>query len=189
MLKKYPPKHEFICASCNKPFKSNRPRGPKYCSHICYLDHRNGINTECPACGKLVARGRRYCSRDCWLKRWHRSGSDRHEKRQIMYWKRKLSIITALGGKCAHCGINDWRVLEVDHINPAKKKRPRKWTHRSPTRFSLWAQEIDNLQLLCANCHRIKTRKESRWRTFDVHQQVSSPWLVIIPTSHPSISR
>lgn len=49
------------------------------------------------------------------------------------------------------------RVLDVDHIDPSRKLRPAHRQYSTPIRLSLWAKEMSNLQLLCANCHRIKT--------------------------------
>ena len=32
--------------------------------------------------------------------------------------KRRIDAINSLGGKCNVCGIDDWQVLEFDHIVP-----------------------------------------------------------------------
>ena len=58
---------------------------------------------------------------------------------------------------CASCGIKDWRVLDYDHIDPSTKEFT---IGRAPgggvSRPRLVA-EIAKCQVLCANCHRIKT--------------------------------
>lgn len=67
----------------------------------------------------------------------------------------------ALGNKCVKCGIDDPRVLDVDHIDPSKKTRPKHRNYPTAIRVALWERETDNLQLLCANCHRVKTHEQS----------------------------
>ena len=72
---------------------------------------------------------------------------------------RKQQAIEYLGGKCLDCGNEDKRVLEFDH---AKKRRS-----NGPTIASLFdgswqrlQKELDNCELVCANCH--KTRHIDR---------------------------
>lgn len=65
-----------------------------------------------------------------------------------------------LGGKCVRCGISDFRVLQIDHKNPVKRKSD---IIRFETGTRLrqiianGSRKIKDLQLLCANCHQIKT--------------------------------
>jgi hypothetical protein len=73
----------------------------------------------------------------------------------------KAYILKTLGKKCNHCGIksNIKGFFDIDHIEPRiihTKKEPRN-TKKG---------EIKNLQVLCPNCHRIKTikdRKKFKW--------------------------
>jgi 5-methylcytosine-specific restriction endonuclease McrA len=74
--------------------------------------------------------------------------------------RRRIEVIKILGGKCAVCGIKDYRVLEIDHIIPLNLGRRRKGLDRSSDytyRHIIETGNTDNLQLLCANCHTIKT--------------------------------
>lgn len=86
-------------------------------------------------------------------------------------WKRNKNIenrkkvLDSLGGKCNHCGIEDYRVLEIDHIEPLL----RKWINGRPisgTRLIadiIYSRvELNTIQLLCANCHRIKTIEDRK---------------------------
>lgn len=54
--------------------------------------------------------------------------------------------------KCEHCGIDTWMgepvVLELDHIDSDHTNN-----------------EINNLQILCPNCHALKTRKNKKCRS------------------------
>lgn len=80
----------------------------------------------------------------------------------------KAEAIGRLGGKCVSCGIEDERVLEFDHVNPSEKKYAISDLWRGSERH-LWI-EVAKCQLLCANCHRIKTvesKDSQRRRTPD----------------------
>lgn len=57
----------------------------------------------------------------------------------------KPAIRQALGGVCRCCGCSDSDCLEIDHIDG----------NRNNT-------QIDNLQLLCSNCHSKKTAQDRR---------------------------
>ena len=68
-------------------------------------------------------------------------------------------IIEALGAKCLRCGFDDWRALQVDHVNGGGAKHRR--TVISLSRYykdilaSVQAHD-GTYQLLCANCNQIK---------------------------------
>ncbi len=60
---------------------------------------------------------------------------------------------------CAHCGYkeNAW-ALEFDHMIPVRKARAdTPWQFKTYTQFEKFVSD-PNIQVLCANCHRIKTR-------------------------------
>lgn len=70
----------------------------------------------------------------------------------------KIQLMYLLGGfSCSNCGYDDdWRALEIDH------KMGRDHGGVEPIRnIAYWLENpnfaYDELQVLCANCHRIKT--------------------------------
>lgn len=69
--------------------------------------------------------------------------------------KRKFIIDLLKKSKCIDCGNADWRVLEFDHLNRATKK----FNIAGSTEFSIETikKEIDKCEIVCANCHRIRT--------------------------------
>ena len=83
----------------------------------------------------------------------------------IRIWKNTLrgrvlraQAIERLGGRCVHCGLRDERVLQFDHIVPLARTGERR------ERVSRIVKEVLTdpraglrYQLLCANCHCIKT--------------------------------
>lgn len=61
---------------------------------------------------------------------------------------------------CKHCGNSDPRVLEFDHLNSEEKLfNISDICNRSHSIKSI-KKEIDKCQVLCANCHRIKTYEQ-----------------------------
>ena len=63
---------------------------------------------------------------------------------------------------CMDCGITDWRVLEFDHI----PERGAKLFNIGGTTWNalptLW-KEIQKCDVVCANCHAIRTRERGQW--------------------------
>lgn len=67
----------------------------------------------------------------------------------------RKAAIEKLGGKCATCNIADERVLQIDHIDGGGNEE-RSLKHR----VTIWNEIIKGAtgyQLLCANCHCIKS--------------------------------
>lgn len=84
-------------------------------------------------------------------------------------WRRKRHIIEreyafkVLGNKCNICGIDDLRVLQIDHIKAIRRKDnsdPYESGSRLRQRIYNRSRNLKNLQILCANCHQIKTKEE-----------------------------
>jgi 5-methylcytosine-specific restriction endonuclease McrA len=69
-----------------------------------------------------------------------------------------------MGGKCSHCGINDIRVLQIDHIVPLRRRTNGLDRKDADTTLSMRIirGNRDNVQVLCANCHLIKTLEDRK---------------------------
>lgn len=68
----------------------------------------------------------------------------------------RVAAVNKLGGCCAHCGITDLRVLQIDHVygggTAERKIMSSRWNHLAKV-----LDDTDNrYQLLCANCNWIK---------------------------------
>ena len=80
-----------------------------------------------------------------------------HKSQVANRLKKKKRAVEYLGGRCIRCGYNEcFYALEFDHVDPSTKEYEmsnmiygRNW--------ALVGVELDKCQLLCANCHRIKT--------------------------------
>lgn len=73
------------------------------------------------------------------------------------------AIVVALGGACARCGMSDDRVLDIDHVRD--DGRTHRLMHPGPSVYRAMMRDLragitDRYQLLCANCHLIKTYHE-----------------------------
>jgi len=72
----------------------------------------------------------------------------------------RIKAIEILGGKCIRCGNDDWRVLQIDHVNgDAVKEREQGKLGYSTYRICLSiinGKTRFEYQLLCANCNWIK---------------------------------
>jgi hypothetical protein len=72
------------------------------------------------------------------------------------YHRRRREAIQILGSKCVQCGSVD--KLELDHIDPSMKTGAiSKLMSRGDAR---WRAELEKCQLLCAPCHRGKTKSD-----------------------------
>jgi len=74
------------------------------------------------------------------------------------YHALKMRVIKVLGGKCKRCGITDWRVLQVDHVNGGGTREAKvlKLKARGFYQHVLKNAHSGKYQLLCANCNWIK---------------------------------
>jgi len=89
---------------------------------------------------------------------------DRQARRERINARRekgRQAALKYLGGQCARCKSTD--DLEFDHTDASLK------SYRVSTRFSLpfeiLREELDKCQLLCVDCHRLKTREDLLKRT------------------------
>jgi len=71
----------------------------------------------------------------------------------------RLLVLEMLGPVCAKCSFDDVRALEIDHVEPyALGPEPRN-KRRNSAQDALRAKGV-GFQVLCANCHRIKTHED-----------------------------
>ena len=74
----------------------------------------------------------------------------------------RLKVLDVLGeGKCAKCGIDDYRCLQIDHVKGNGRNDKNNPKGKAGLSFHLWiVNNIDEakkyLQILCANCNWIK---------------------------------
>lgn len=93
--------------------------------------------------------------------RYHENHDEYIENARQYTRKRRLQLLETVGKtKCINCGIKDPRVLHLDHIDGKgnlDKKRFSGSSHRLGYYIRNPKEAKKTLQILCANCHSIKT--------------------------------
>lgn len=125
--------------------KLPKPRGTYWRDHLVETLLNKVI---CPVCYSVESRdkedGRRTC-KSCRYKKSNRYKLLEHLK----------------SCKCEDCGETNPVVLEFDHTSPEEKS----FNISDCNKYS-WStvlQEIDKCQVVCANCHRVRTAKQFGW--------------------------
>lgn len=72
----------------------------------------------------------------------------------------RRKLLDELGGKCVRCGFDDWRALQVDHIN-GNGRHDRHNRGNTRLHVQVVAASPDQFQLLCANCNWVKRYEQN----------------------------
>lgn len=135
-------------------------------------------NTNSFGWKKLGVRKQSHC-RQCMAKasrkhykKNHSYYIKRNKKNQSKYAARSLEFVRSylLSHFCVDCKNNDIRVLEFDHLRD-KKYNINSLMHNGVSLVTL-QREIDKCDVVCANCHRIRTYARMKsWR----NRELSTP--------------
>ena len=88
-----------------------------------------------------------------WKDKEHKHRADLKRQRD-----RKKQLILLMGGKCIDCGIEGHpAIYDFDHIDPSTKSFGIAARSQAPIEQVL--AELEKCELVCANCHRIRTAK------------------------------
>lgn len=74
----------------------------------------------------------------------------------------RLFVVDILGNKCAKCGFDDPRALQIDHIFGGGTQTKKELGLNNPHKYYKYLANMDtqelkaNFQMLCANCNWIK---------------------------------
>jgi len=103
------------------------------------------------------------------LKKSRDNYKNRSEKKKMEYAEKQVErkrevrqkLIKMFGGKCVKCGFDDWRALQIDHINGGGNKQRQEDKRFKDQRamlklFMEHPEEKSKCQLLCANCNWVK---------------------------------
>lgn len=125
-----------------------------YCGYCGRLDHRCACNAANSDAAVFLSRGGRAFQPRWQAKPYKRAVPPQVKRRERAILKRNYrswhaDLIEAAGKRCANCGADDDLVL--DHVLPIAKGG---------------RSTLDNLQLLCAECNRIKGKLAIDCRAF-----------------------
>ena len=85
------------------------------------------------------------------------------EKARYNRIKRRLNLIEKWGNKCQKCGFSKYpEILEFDHIIPLHRKTNGIKKLVSDHMLIEVINYPERFELLCANCHRLKTIRETK---------------------------
>jgi len=143
-----------VCVICKKPIyrrpiQLKRNHGNAFCGMSCYgISCRKEV--PCVVCGKLMLAGlrKKTCSRGC--SNTHRVGirykqnSPRDKVKN--YQALKIRLLKRDGKNCVSCGYDKQEILHVHHKDKNRSNN-----------------NLDNLELICPNCHFEKHYLEKSW--------------------------
>ena|SRR3990167_6231176 len=72
------------------------------------------------------------------------------------YKQKRKDALKVLGSCCVKCGFDDWRALQIDHINGGGTKAPKTGAGYLKNVIKSYENGENKYQLLCANCNFIK---------------------------------
>lgn len=148
------------CLNESKP-KSRTGPVPRYCSYQCSARAWRAVNVR-----KVREHRLRHASKPEAREYFKRYNAKRSAKDPTyfsrLFWARKQRWVDVLGGSCP-CGESRLPCLDFDHIDPSTKTAMIAIMIRYPTKYpeSVVTLEVAKCQLLCSNCHRLKT--SSNW--------------------------
>lgn len=134
-----------FCSYCDNEL-TYKQRHNKFCSHSCAASSNNPgrrkVEKFCANCGASIRSDRKYCNRRCQSeyqkKRKYENWVNAGESPNVATMKR--IIIEKRGHVCEQCGTESWNglavPLDMHHIDADATNN-----------------DINNLQLLCPNCH------------------------------------
>lgn len=129
------------CAVCKKeiyrrPYQLN---GNVFCSHRCNGNFRKKVERKC-SCGVVLSGNKARCSRSCANKNRagirYRINQPRNKAERIK--RLKIQLVEIRGPKCERCPYALVEILQVHHIIQRKDGG---------------SDELENLELICPNCH------------------------------------
>lgn len=86
-------------------------------------------------------------------------------------FKQKAKVIQLLGGKCVRCGVDDYRVLQVNHRQGrGREERAPQSLYRD---IVMGRRTTDDLELRCANCNILYEYEHGRRRDWTKDQGLS----------------
>lgn len=138
------------CIKCNKPKESTEFQSKSR------LDKRP--RNTCRECTNTYKR--LHYKNNSKYRNFHKERVRKQRARNTENNRRKL-LEYLESHPCVNCGEINPIVLEFDHVN--KKYKDISFLIGAGYTWSRVREEINNCQVLCSNCHKIKTSKQLGW--------------------------
>lgn len=131
------------CKVCDAPLWGQHQK--QFCSGSCSTKYNNGLRPSkkkiCLNCEKeFTSRHSKYCSRECYLDKEEKKSIENFYRGTLKCKTHRKVLLKIRGHKCEKCGIDKWMGddirLEVHHKDGKSKNN-----------------SLDNLVILCPNCH------------------------------------
>lgn len=108
--------------------------------------NKNIRRSDCKECFKKLTREHYKNNKEYYLNR-QKSQKIRNKNFILEYLKQS---------KCVDCGMDDWRILEFDHVRGVKKDCISAMIGSKTSIYNI-KLEIDKCEVRCPNCHRLIT--------------------------------
>jgi len=115
--------------------------------------------TKCESTERYL--GKSYCY-DCYKEDALEKQKNIRNRNRRFVWR-----FLKLKGKCVDCGERNWQVLEFDHRDQSTKMNNVSNLYSNHYSIDKIKTEIRKCDIRCANCHKVKTRKQLGWFNFD----------------------
>ena len=151
------------CIVCNtaiyrKPSQMKRSKGQVFCNIVCYgISQRK--EKPCVVCKKMIMSkfNKKTCGRSC--ANIHRAGikykignpRNKVKSQQAL----KIRLLKEKGKKCERCEYDKYEILQVHHKDRNRKNN-----------------EIDNLELICPNCHFEEHFLKNSWLRKKIEKEI-----------------
>lgn len=111
---------------------------------------------------ELTKRARKSQYMVAWTKKnWARIKPVRTFYKKRRMWVKRMQAIEYLGGRCRVCGYaSNLNALQFDHVVPLNLDGRIRMANKWGLSWARIVPELDKCQLLCANCHAVKTAKD-----------------------------
>lgn len=123
------------------------------------------INKKTGKISSMCSPCKREYDREYWELNKEKIGEKKNENSNKNRVKKRKYILDILKkSKCTDCPISDWRVLEFDH----RDRETKSFNLADASSYSIKKiqLEIDKCDIVCANCHTIRTIKQRGYYKF-----------------------
>ncbi len=140
-----------VCSKCNEE---------KTLSDFNYRNKSKGTHqAHCRECTKVYLKKHYSDNQQYYIKK-----AAKHTRRYEKLAQKTIFEIK-LSNPCVSCGESDPRVLDFDHIDTTDKLDNVANMVKGGYSLSRILEEVEKCQILCANCHRIKTAEHFGYYT------------------------